>query len=582
MTSKKSLSAKTRRLIGIVLSLTLAACGGGESASPSNEVANNSEGSIPGATIDEDNACAIADATVITNTAFSDISLSAGLCYTASSSIQDSPTARIAGGIAVADYNADGRLDFYATSGRNDVGRLLEQTADGHFTDVTIQTGIDVISAERGAIFVDINRDGWPDLISVQDGPSLLQVFANNGDGSFTDISESTGIVLSKAAFSIAAGDYDLDGDLDLFFAHWNTNRDINPLEFLWQNQGDGTFIDRSISVEIDSVTGRFVAEDPEAEIEYSFTPIFADINNDRYPDILLASDFDTSQVLLNNSGAGFIDITPEAINDQAGMGATVADYDNDGDLDWFVSSIGDPSFTSATLSDQNSFSGNRLYENDGAGNFTAVTDEAGVRQGYWGWGSCFADFNNDGLQDLFVVNGYNGMTEATTDTAQFENFKTTSALLYINNGDGTFTDRATELGVLHTDMGRGLACFDYDRDGDQDMLIANSGAAPTLFRNNTFAQENNFINIRLTGTTANVQGVGARIYVSTAGLEQMVELQLGNNYLSQNPVEAHFGLGTSEQIDTVRIVWPGLEGLVTEMTNVESNQFLVITHPNN
>ncbi len=149
-----------------------------------------------------------------------------------------------------------------------------------------------------------------------------------------------------------------------------------------------------------------------------------------------------------------------------------------------------------------------------------------------------------------------------------------------VNNGDNTFTERATELGAIHTQMGRGLACFDYDRDGDQDMFIANSGAAPTILRNNHFAQGQHFLNIRLQGLTANPQAVGARVYITVADEQRMIELQLGNNYLSQNPVEAHFGVGLAQQVDSVRIEWPGLGGDITEMENVAIDQFLVIPHP--
>ncbi|MFT6732428.1 MAG: hypothetical protein ACJAS9_000608 [Polaribacter sp.] len=147
-------------------------------------------------------------------------------------------------------------------------------------------------------------------------------------------------------------------------------------------------------------------------------------------------------------------------------------------------------------------------------------------------------------------------------------------------NGDGTFTDNATELGVLHTAMGRGLVCYDYDRDGDLDMLIANRGEAPTLYRNNSFVGDNNFLNIRLKGTQNNPHAVGARITITINGNQQIRELQLGNNYISQNPVEAHFGLGTSQAVDQVRITWPGLAGNESELTNVDANQILVIHQP--
>jgi hypothetical protein len=274
--------------------------------------------------------------------------------------------------------------------------------------------------------------------------------------------------------------DYDVDGDLDLFVAHWQPYTTQDRWEFLWRNQGDGTFTDVSNIADIGRFPADETGEDLPVEKEYSFTPIFADFNKDRYPDILLASDFNSSQVLVNNGGSGFVDMTPDLVDDRAGMGAAVADYDNDGDLDWFVSAIGDTREEFLVIGLLN---GNRLYQNDGGGNFSNVTDFAGVRQGFWAWGTCLADFDNDGDQDLFIVNGFDGMTEEQSVSRNYENFNEDPAFLYINNGDGTFTDRAAELGMTHTAMGRGLVCYDYDRDGDLDMLIANSGEAPSLYR---------------------------------------------------------------------------------------------------
>ncbi|MFT4937551.1 MAG: hypothetical protein ACI88A_000568 [Paraglaciecola sp.] len=508
--------------------------------------------------------------------AFNDVSQSVGLCYPGSTSPDDSATARVSGGIAVNDYNNDGRLDIYVTQGRNTLGKLFSLQADGQFLDTTQQAGINTASAGHSGAFFDINLDGQVDLLSIQEEPTVLQVFANNGNGTFTDITESTGINLSKATLSIAAGDHDLDGDLDLFFSHWMPFEKQNRWEFLWQNQGDATFNDISDIVDIGTFTPGVAGDDEQLKYEYSFTPIFADINDDRFPDILLSSDYSQSQVLINNAGTGYIDTTPSAVNDNSGMGGAVADYDNDGDLDWFVSAIGE---IREGLS-SSPYSGSRLYQNDGLGNVTNVTDAAGVEQSYWGWGSCFADFNNDGYQDLFVVNGFDGMTEAQAVSRAYQNYNNDRAVLYINDGDGTFTERGVELGITHTAMARGLACYDYDRDGDLDMLISNSGQAPSLFRNNHFSTGNNFLNIRLKGKSINPQAVGARVYISLNGQQQMRELQLGNNYVSQNPVEAHFGLGESQIVDQVRIVWPGLEGEVSELNNVEVNQFLLIQQP--
>ena len=513
------------------------------------------------------------DATAV----FNDVSHNAGLCYDTTLSSLDGTTARVSGGIAVSDYDGDGRMDIYVTHGRNNLGKLFSLQADGSFSDRTLQAGIKSLTAGHGGAFIDINLDGLPDLLSIQEPPSVVQVFANNGDGSFTDISESTGLHLTKPTLSVAAGDHDLDGDLDLFFTHWDPINKQDRWEYFWQNQGAGNFIDISDTVDIGTFTPAVEGDEPQLKYEYSFTPVFADFNGDRFPDILLSADYGNSKVLVNNAGSGYVDYTPPTINDRSGMGNTVADYDNDGDLDWYVSAIGDTreEFLFIGLLD-----GSRLYQNDGDGNYTNVTKAAGVTQTYWGWGTCFADFNNDGFQDLFTVNGYDGWTEEQSVNRSYERFNNDRAVLFINNGDSTFTERGVELGITHTAMGRGLVCHDYDRDGDLDMLIANSGESPSLFRNNSFADGNNFLNIQLKGSRLNPQAVGAQIFITVNGKQQMRELQLGNNYVSQSPVEAHFGIADNQVIEKVRIVWPGLASLTSELTNVQANQFLVVYQP--
>ena len=513
------------------------------------------------------------DATAV----FNDVSHNAGLCYDTTLSSLDGTTARVSGGIAVSDYDGDGRMDIYVTHGRNNLGKLFSLQADGSFSDRTLQAGIKSLTAGHGGAFIDINLDGLPDLLSIQEPPSVVQVFANNGDGSFTDISESTGLHLTKPTLSVAAGDHDLDGDLDLFFTHWDPINKQDRWEYFWQNQGAGNYIDISDTVDIGTFTPAVEGDEPQLKYEYSFTPVFADFNGDRFPDILLSADYGNSKVLVNNAGAGYVDYTPPTINDRSGMGNTVADYDNDGDLDWYVSAIGDTreEFLFIGLLD-----GSRLYQNDGDGNYTNVTKAAGVTQTYWGWGTCFADFNNDGFQDLFTVNGYDDWTEEQSVNRSYERFNNDRAVLFINNGDSTFTERGVELGITHTAMGRGLVCHDYDRDGDLDMLIANSGESPSLFRNNSFADGNNFLNIQLKGSRLNPQAVGAQIFITVNGKQQMRELQLGNNYVSQSPVEAHFGIADNQVIEKVRIVWPGLASLTSELTNVQANQFLVVYQP--
>ena len=209
------------------------------------------------------------------------------------------------------------------------------------------------------------------------------------------------------------------------------------------------------------------------------------------------------------------------------------------------------------------------VYRNKGDGTFEDVTEAAGVRLGSWGWGSCFADFNNDGHLDLFHVNGYitgNFNTNAA--------FLKDESRLFINNGDGTFEGYRQDLNLSDRGQGRGLVCFDYDLDGDIDIFVANNQQAPALYRNDG-GNDLNFLHVRLGGDALNSEGVGARITVVTGALSQVREIRAGNNFISSNPAEAYFGVGTAKVIDEVRITWPS--GEVKIFSKVKANQMLTI-----
>jgi len=410
------------------------------------------------------------------------------------------------------------------------------------------------ISGTEGSspIFSDVDGDGWLDLLIGGINGSKPSLFRNRGDSTFKDVTSGSGLIDIDDSFSSTFGDYDLDGDLDIFISHWLSNALGG---YLWRNNGDFIFTDVSEYAGIPINTMN------------DFTSNFADIDNDGWPDLLIAADFGTSRVFLNNGDGSFMDVTTSVISDENGMGAAVGDYDNDGDLDWFVSSIHDANLET----DENwGDSGNRLYRNLGDGTFEDATDEAGVRFGHWGWGSCFADFNNDGTLDLFHVNGWESV--GVFETVLFQN---DPSRLFISNGDGTFTERSVELGLVDQGQGRGIVCFDYDRDGDLDIFVANNQQSPGLFRNDG-GNNLNFMNVKLKGDAPNTEAVGARIYLSIAEVTQMRELRVGSNFLSQNPVEVHFGVGKAKIIDEIRIVWPS--GKNTVLNEVEVNQFLVIS----
>lgn len=252
-------------------------------------------------------------------------------------------------------------------------------------------------------------------------------------------------------------------------------------------------------------------------------------------------------------------------------MGAAVGDYDNDGDLDWFISSIYDPNM----VAEGNwGVSGNRLYRNKGDGTFEDVTLPAGVEHGFWGWGSCMCDFDNDGNLDIAHVNGFGFAPELAITAEYFED----PTRLFMSNGDGTFTEKSLQLGLDDTGQGRGIVCFDYDRDGDIDLFIANNNQPPKLFRNDG-GNNNNFLSVKLNGLPPNTEGVGSRVTITTGNKLQMRELSAGSNFVSQNPTIAHFGIGNVGVITQVQVNW--LDGEVTVLENVTPNQFLTIDHPN-
>jgi hypothetical protein len=456
--------------------------------------------------------------------------------------------AAISGGVASGDYDGDGWVDLYILQGQSGPNRLLRNNGNGVFQDVAAAAGV-ALAADcwSGPTFADFTGDGKLDLFVggvLGTGPRF---FRNQGDGTFEDVTAATGVTIDTASVGASFGDYDRDGDLDFFVTRWGTEPAVGELlKYVWRNNGDGTFTGFGSDIGIDGFLDRGV--------DRSFAPNFADINSDGWPDFLVTSDFGTSRVFLNDQDGTFTDVTnPAVITDQNGMGAAVVDFDDDGDLDWFVTSI----YNASTGKD-----GNRLYRNPGNGNFSDYTTAAAVRIGYWGWGACAQDFNNDGFVDLLHENGW-----STPDAVR----------LFVNNGNATFTERSQELGLLTVVEARGVSCFDYDRDGDIDVFVAPNNDSSVLYRNEG-GNLGNFLQVRLVGTAPNTEAIGARVYGTIGARTQLREIRAGSNYVSQDPAVAHFGLGTATQVDQLQVVWP--DQSTTTLNNVSANQFLVVAKP--
>lgn len=541
----------------LFLTFMIAACGGSGSTAPATEqpVAPPPSSAAPAAPTN--------------HVRFSEVSASAGLRYTHAYS-GNSPSEEATAGVAVGDYDNDGWLDLYITqgdTGSNLLYRNLSQGGAYNFVNVSGSAGVSMGLDDKtcGPAFVDYDGDGDDDLFVGGILNTPIGVFRNDGDGSFTDVGAASGLsgLSRENNVSMAFGDFDQDGYLDLFIAHWTFSRGELPLgstQHLWRNNGDGTFSDVSEESLISSAI-------IEANGDFTFTPNFADIDNDADLDLLVVADNATSQVLINNGDQGgglytFTRVTDEnVITDEAGMGAAVADFDNDGDLDWFVSSISDDGSGTRT--------GNRFYENIGNGIFSDSTERAGVRTGYWGWASCAADFNNDGYLDIFHVNGISQGASAI--------YLDDPSRLFFANGDGSFTEFSSPLGLIDDKQGRGVVCFDGDRDGDIDIFIANNNDGPSLFRNDG-GNNLNYLNIDLVGAAPNTAAIGARVFVALEGVTQMREISSGNNYVSQNPTEQHFGLNDADFIDSIRIVWP--DQTETSRNIIASNRRVQVTYP--
>jgi enediyne biosynthesis protein E4 len=502
------------------------------------------------------------------------------------------------GGVALLDYDNDGRLDIFFTNGakiddpmpdgklpdKSEAkywNRLFHQNADGTFTDVTERAGLTGMPQGYYAMGVavgDYDNDGFEDLYVTGFGGNIL--YHNNGNGTFTDVTKKAGVLGGGWSASAGFFDYDNDGRLDLFvtrYLDWSfkTNRycgEKRPgyraychpdnydgvTNILYHNNGDGTFTDVSEKAGIANPRGKGLGV------------AFADYDGDGYPDIFVANDSVQCFLYHNNGNGTFTEVGLMAgvgYNEDgktfAGMGADFSDYDNDGLADIVVTDLSNERYT--------------LFRNNGDGTFRDVTNQSGLGSAtlsFSGWSTRFFDYDNDGWKDLFVAQSHVMDTIEKTSP----NLRYLEPPLLLRNQSGHFVRVSPGVVFQQSWAGRGAAFGDIDNDGDIDIVVSNVGQKAYVLRNDG-GNQNSWIGIETQGTKSNRDGIGARIkIVSSSGLAQYFTVNTSVGYLSASDKRVVAGLGADPVAKLIEIKWPS--GVIEKLENVKARQYVKVIEP--
>jgi YVTN family beta-propeller protein len=418
-------------------------------------------------------------------------------------------------GVAWGDYDGDGDLDFYV-SNEGQASHLYRNEGNGNFVEATPAPLTNSGLFGEGVAWGDYDNDGDLDLYLVNGAPTANRLFRNEGGAVFVDVAGSAGVADVGNGRGAVWGDYDRDGDIDLYLTN---NGSANRL---FRNEGAGTFVNVATGVLADAGTGVGAA--------------WADYDDDGDLDLCFANANPGGGRILRNDGVlGFVSVlTPTGLN----QGVAWADYDNDGDMDVFIA--GAP---------------NQLRRNDGGSVFVNVASALLANAGQGNQGGMWGDYDDDGDLDLYI-------NAASGDK------------LCRNEGGGVFAD-VTESALGTAGEGRGCAWADYDNDGDLDLAIANLNGPDRLFRNES-SNRYHWLEVNLVGTASNRSAIGARVRVRTGALSQVREISGGSGYLSQNSLTEEFGLKNAATVDTLEIRWP--TGKTQILKNVPANQRLTVT----
>jgi enediyne biosynthesis protein E4 len=501
-------------------------------------------------------------------------------------------------GVCLLDYDHDGWLDIYLVNGSTydalagkaipPHAALFHNNHDGTFTNVTEKAGVANDRWGYGCAVGDYDNDGWPDLYVTNYGQNRL--YHNNHDGTFTDVAERAGVGVGTAKAPIWStgatfGDYDGDGRLDLFtdgYIHLDLShppvsgskamdyasclyRGVPVMcgprglegegDHLFHNNGDGTFTDVSKKLGVDD-SNRY----------YGLGALFADVNNDGKPDLLVANDSTPNYLYMNKGNGTFEDdsyISGYALDESgreiANMGIAAGDYLNNGHLDIVNTDFADDY--------------NVLFQNDGTGAFTDVSYQAGIAVSsipFVGFGDGFLDYDNDGWQDLLIVNGH-----VYPQVDQHPDWGTSYAqrpLLYHNlkNGKFALVPAVEGTGLAVVSVGRGAAFGDLFNNGKIDVVINNMDGVPVLLRN-VNPDHHHWVELKLIGGPKSPRdAVGATVYLTAGGIRQRGDVLSGGSYLSSNDLRVHFGLGDTDKVDKVEIHWPSGNVEALQLTKVD------------
>ncbi|WP_299664933.1 VCBS repeat-containing protein [uncultured Polaribacter sp.] len=524
------------------------------------------------------------------------------------------------GGVAVGDINNDGLLDLYFT-GNQVSNKLYLNKGNLKFEDITEKSGVSGSKDwQTGVTMADVNNDGFLDIycsVSGKFGDKKNQLFINNKDNTFTEQAAKFGLADTGNSVNATFFDYDNDGDLDVYVANYPPLKFSSPA-FVYQmrmknvKDQESDHLYRNDGNTFTNVTN----EAGLKSFALSLSATVGDLNNDGWQDLYISNDFSSPDFMyINQKNGTFKEVVKEATAHTAfyGMGVDIADFNNDGNLDIFqvdmdaksnrrqkanMASMNPDLFWSVVNAGfhyqymQNCFQVNSGVFEDGIPYFSNVSRITGTSSTDWSWGPLMADFDNDGLKDIFITNGtrrevnnrdyFKKLEEENVGrekslemslkipSEKIDNF------IFKNNGNLNFEKANKKLGIEFKGFSNGAVYADLDNDGDLEIITNNIDDYAAVFENKS-SEKSNFLKVRFEGSSNNKFGLGNRVYVKTEDKTQMQELTLTRGFQSSVAPEMHFGLAKTTKIDEVKVVWQN--GNTQILNNVEANKSIVFKY---